>query len=263
MNPTRNLSPEIFGVFLKIAAEILCISAVAGARPEPIDSYEDVRSIRLHAEIAQEERTLRTTVLKKGNERMRSAVRRTSWSSGELTFLYTDAGMYRIGKNREGRTRQAEIHGDAAATTLFDLIGMNPEYHFHLAEVPVENEEIAVFGNYVVRLRRHQPPEEEEPEQKRDAGRDPERNEKEEETPGRPKTLRLYRKDPDNGESLLRSIHYGQFEMFGEDLPQPSLLSYRDHLADTIGEIRVTRLEYNAGIPDFLFRKKRDEANDE
>ena len=123
------------------------------------------------------------------------------------------------------------VSGDEAATDLFDLIALNPEYHFR--KIDGFNFNIPTFEAYRVEL---QP----EVEPFKETGR------------YRPAKALLYR-EQNAISTLVRIAEYTEFFDQTDPYFQPKKLTINDLTTGDIGQITVDKIEYNVGLPSFLF----------
>lgn len=131
------------------------------------------------------------------------------------------------------------LSGEDAAGNLFDLLALNPEYHF--SKDDSFNLKIPVFDGYRLELLKEDTP---------IAGTDR----------YRPKKMLLYEVG-DTDDSLIRSIEYiSYFEMI-EPYLLPKEIKFIDESTGETGRITVQKVEYNVGLPDFLFRIREPAEN--
>ena len=123
------------------------------------------------------------------------------------------------------------VSGDEAATDLFDLIALNPEYHFR--KIDGFNFNIPTFKAYRVELQTEVEP-----------VKETERY--------RPVKALLY-KEQDAVSTLVRIAEYTKFFDQSDPYFQPKELTYTDITTGDIGHITVDKIEYNVGLPSFLF----------
>ena len=123
------------------------------------------------------------------------------------------------------------VSGDEAATDLFDLIALNPEYHFR--KIDGFNFNIPTFKVYRVELQTEAEP-----------VKETERY--------RPVKALLY-KEQDAVSTLIRIAEYTEFFDQTDPYFQPKELTYTDLTTGDIGHITVDKIEYNVGLPSFLF----------
>ena len=121
--------------------------------------------------------------------------------------------------------------GDEAAINLFDLITLNPEYHFRKNNG--FNFNIPTFKAYRVELQT-----EAEPDIKTERCR--------------PVKALLY-KEQDAVSTLVRIAEYTKFFDQTDPYFQPKKLTFTDVMTGDIGHISVGMIEYNVGLPSFLF----------
>jgi hypothetical protein len=123
------------------------------------------------------------------------------------------------------------LKGEDAASNLLDLIALNPDYHFSGRDA--YNFKIPIFEAYRLELQMEAKP-----------FKETERY--------RPMKALLY-EEHDAGSTLLRSIKYISFFDPTDPYFQPRELTFTDESTGEIGHISVQKVEYNVGLPDFLF----------
>lgn len=129
------------------------------------------------------------------------------------------------------------LKGEDAASNLLDLIALNPDYHFSGRDA--YNFKIPIFEGYRIELENEEDP---------IAGT--------ERYP--PIKLLLYKVDK-SGETLIRSIEYISFFENTKPYLQPKEIIFTDEETSESGRIIVHKVEYDVGLPNFLF-KLRDET---
>lgn len=123
------------------------------------------------------------------------------------------------------------LEGEDAAGNLFDLIALNPEYHFRKWDgFDLESK---VLQGFRIEIQREDDPIEETEIYK-------------------PISLKLFKVEA-SGDTLIRSTQYNQFFKNKEPYLQPKLLTFTDETTGEKGTIKVEKVEYNVGLPDFLF----------
>jgi len=130
------------------------------------------------------------------------------------------------------------LSGEEAAGNLFDLIALNPEYHFRASDG--FNFKIPVFEGYRVELLREGQPV---------AG-----------TERYPPNKMLLYAVGESGDSLIRSIEYLSYFDTIEPYLQPKEITFTDESTGDTGRITVQKVEYNVGLPDFLFEIEDETA---
>ena len=129
------------------------------------------------------------------------------------------------------KSKSQFVSGDEAATDLFDLIALNPEYHFR--KIDGFNFNIPTFKAHRVELQTEMEP-----------VKETERY--------RPVKALLY-KEQDAVSTLVRIAEYTEFFDQTDPYFQPKELTYTDITTGDIGHITVDKIEYNVGLPSFLF----------
>ena len=129
------------------------------------------------------------------------------------------------------KSKSRFVSGDEAATDLFDLIALNPEYHFR--KIDGFNFNIPTFMAYRVELQTEVEP-----------VKETERY--------RPVKALLY-KEQNAVSTLVRIAEYTKFFDQTDPYFQPKELTFTDVMTGDIGHISVDKIEYNIGLPSFLF----------
>ena len=168
-------------------------------------------------------------VSSKGRKYIRASIRNPKKTAG-ADIIY-DGKVVAIVERGSTQKRSRVLSGEEAAANLFDLIALNPEYHFK--NIDGFNFNIPTFKTYRVELQREAEPFEE-----------TERY--------RPVKALLY-ESYDADSTLLRSIEYMEFFNQIDPYFQPKKISFTDAKTGDIGHIAVDKIEYNTGLPSFLF----------
>jgi outer membrane lipoprotein-sorting protein len=168
-------------------------------------------------------------VSSKGRKYIRASIRNPKKTAG-ADIIYNGKTVA-IVERGSPQKRSRVLSGEEAAANLFDLIALNPEYHFK--NIDGFNFNIPTFKTYRVELQREAEPFEE-----------TERY--------RPVKALLY-KEHDAGSNLLRSIEYMEFFNQIDPYFQPKKISFTDVNTGDISHITVDKIEYNIGLPSFLF----------
>jgi len=205
-------------------------AAAVDFRAAEVDAIDDVASMRVHGVLKRGGTELGLSVVKKGQGRMRASVAERA-SSDKLVFLYRGGRLHAIRGSAEGERRVRRLRGDAAARKLFDLVALTPDFHFR--EKGGFDFSAGVFRGYEVELRRTSPAEGE-------TG------------PGRPKTASLAKRG-DGGRSVLRRATYKRSADFGGPRPVPAEIVFREPGDPAPGTLVVESVQYNPGVPDFVF----------
>ena len=129
------------------------------------------------------------------------------------------------------KNKSRVVSGDEAATDLFDLIALNPEHHFR--KIDGFNFNIPTFKAYRVELQTEVV-----------LVKETERY--------RPAKALLY-KEQDSVSALVRIAEYTEFFNQTDPYFQPKELTFTDIKTGDIGHVTVDKIEYNVGLPSFLF----------
>ena len=187
-------------------------------------------SILTHANIHLEGgQSVRMVMTSKEQKYIRASIRNQKKTT--LADIIYDGKAIAIVAMESPQKRSRVLSGEEAATNLFDLIAINPEYHFK--NIGGFNLNIPTFKAYRVELQTEAEPVEE-----------TERH--------RPVKALLY-KEHDAGSTLVRSIEYMEFFDQADPYFQPKKISFTDVKTGDIGHITVDKIEYNIGLPSFLF----------
>ena len=187
-------------------------------------------SILTHATIHLEGgQSVRMVMTSKEQKYIRASIRNQKKTT--LADIIYDGKAIAIVVMESPQKRSLVLSGEEAATNLFDLIAINPEYHFK--NIDGFNLNIPTFKAYRVELQTEAEPVEE-----------TERH--------RPVKALLY-KEHDAGSTLVRSIEYMEFFDQADPYFQPKKISFTDVKTGDIGHIAVDKIEYNIGLPSFLF----------
>ena len=187
-------------------------------------------SIVTHSSIQLDgENSFGMLVSSKESKYIRASIRNPKKTAG-ADIIY-DGKAVAIVERKPPQKRSRVLSGEEAAANLFDLIALNPEYHFKSADGFDFN--IPTFNTYRVELQKEAEP-----------FGETERY--------RPAKVLLY-KDHDLGSTLVRSIEYMEFFNQIDPYFQPNKISFTDVKTGEIGHITVDKIEYNIGLPSFLF----------
>ena len=168
-------------------------------------------------------------VSSKGSKYIRASIRNPKKTAG-ADIIY-DGKAVAIVERGSTQKRSRVLSGEEAAANLFDLIALNPEYHFK--EIDGFNFNIPTFKAYHVELQTEAEP-----------VKETERY--------RPKKALLYKGHDADG-TLVRTIEYMEFFNQIDPYFQPKKISFTDVKTGDIGHITVDKIEYNIGLPSFLF----------
>ena len=187
-------------------------------------------SILIHSTVKVEGGNAFEMVLTSKEQKYIRASIRNQKKTARANIIY-DGKAIAIVERETSKNRSRVLSGEEAVTNLFDLIALNPEYHFR--KIDGFDFNIPTFQAYRVELQTEEKP----------IG-ETERY--------RPVKAILY-KEHDAGSTLVRSIEYISFFDQTDPYFQPKKLTVADESTGEIGHITVREVEYNIGLPDFLF----------
>ena len=192
-------------------------------------------SILIHSNMHLEGgHSVRMVVTIKEQKYIRASIRNPNKTAG--ADIICDGEAVAIVERGSPQSSSRVLSGEEAATNLFDLIALNPEYHFR--NIDGFDFNIPTFRAYRVELQTEAEPVEE-----------TERY--------RPVKALLY-KEHDAGSTLVRSIEYMEFFDQIDPYFQPKELTFTEAGTGVIGHITVDKIEYNIGLPSFLFDIRGD-----
>lgn len=188
-------------------------------------------SILIHSTIQLEGGNAFEMVLTSKEQKYIRASIRNPKKPARAHIIYNGTAIAIVGRETS-KNRSRVLSGEEAVTNLFDLIALNPEHHFR--KIDGFDFNIPMFQAYRVELQKEEKP----------IG-ETERY--------RPLKAILY-KEHGAGSSLVRSIEYISFFDQTDPYFQPKKLKIVDESTGDIGHITVREVEYNIGLPDFLFK---------
>ena len=168
-------------------------------------------------------------VSSKEQKYIRASVRNPKKTAG-ADIIYNGKKIAVV-ERRTPKNKSRVVTGDEAATDLFDLIALNPEHHFR--KIDGFDFNIPTFKAYRVELQMEVEP-----------VKETERY--------RPAKALLY-KEQDTVSTLIRIVEYTEFFDQTDPYFQPKELTFNDVTTGDIGHITVNKIEYNVGLPSFLF----------
>lgn len=188
-------------------------------------------SILIHSELSMESGlTLNLIVFTKEQDLIRASIHPADKSFGAVVAY--DGQTVKMQEEIIDVYPTKVLEGEDAAGNLFDLIALNPEYHFRKWDGL--NLDSKVLQGFRIEIQREESPI------------------KEPET-CKPISLKLFKVE-ELGDTLIRSTQYSQFFKNKEPYLQPKLLTFTDETTGENGTIKVKSVEYNVGLPDFLFK---------
>ena len=218
---------------------LICVAAICliGSSSLCAQIQGETISIVIHSTIQLDgDKSFEMVVSSKEQKYIRASIRNAKKTAG-VDIIYDGKEIAVVERgNLESKSRF--LSGEEAAANLFDLIALNPEYHFR--KIDGFNFNIPTLKTYRVELQNETEPLKETERYK-------------------PAKALLY-KDHDTGSTLLRSIEY--ISLFDQIDPyfQPKELTFTDNRTGVVGHITVHRVEYNVGLPDFLFEISREKG---
>lgn len=187
-------------------------------------------SILIHSTIHLESgQSVKLVVTSKEKKYIRASIRNPK-KMARADIIYDGKAITMVEKGTL-QSKSRVVSGDEAAFDLFDLIALNPEYHFR--KIDGFNFNIPTFKVYRVELQTEAEP-----------VKETERY--------RPAKALLY-KEQDAVSTLVRIAEYTEFFDQTDPYFQPKELTYTDLTTGDIGHITVDKIEYNVGLPSFLF----------
>ena len=221
-----NTSTRSWNTLFCLAICLICHTSLsAQIQAKPI-------SIVIHSNIklgGDGNKSFEMVVSSKEQKYIRASIRNPKKTAG-ADIIYNGKAIAVVERgNLQSKSRV--VSGDEAAADLFDLIALNPEYHFR--KIDGFNFNIPTFKAYRVELQT-----EAEPDEETDRCR--------------PLTALLY-KEQDAVSSLVRIAEYTKFFDQTDPYFQPKELTCTEVSTGVIGHISVDKIEYNIGLPSFLF----------
>lgn len=216
---------HILGVIVFLTS----LTFLNGQRPATTESI--LVHSRMHTDNDTE---LNLIVFTKGQKLIRASMHPANKSHGAV--IAYDGQIVKVQEEIVDVYPTKVLEGEDAADNLFDLIALNPEYHFRKRDG--FNLEAQVLQGFRIEIQRKEYP---------IAGTEI----------YKPISLKLY-KVSDSSETLIRSAQYDHFFKDKKPYLQPKALTFTDETNGEKGKIIVESVEYNAGLPDFLFELPDD-----
>ena len=199
------------------------LSAQIQAKPISIVIYST-----LHLD-GEDQEPFEMVVSSKEQKYIRASIRNPQKTAG-ADIIYNGKTIAIVERGTP-KSKSRVVSGDEAATDLFDLIALNPEHYFR--EIDGFNFNIPIFKAYRVELQT-----EAEPDKQTERCR--------------PVKALLY-KEQDASSTLVRVAEFTKFFDQANPYFQPKELTFTDVITGDIGYISVDKVEYNIGLPGFLF----------
>ena len=212
---------------------LICLTiCLIGVTPLSAQIQAKPISIVIHSTIQLDgdgDKSFEMVVSSKEQKYIRASIRNPKKTAG-ADIIYNGKAIAVVEKETL-QSKSRVVSGDEAAAALFDLIALNPEYHFR--KIDGFNFNIPTFKAYRVELQT-----EAEPDKETDRCR--------------PIKALLY-KEQDAASTLVRIAEYTKFFDQTDPYFQPKELTFTDVMTGDIGHISVDKIEYNIGLPSFLF----------
>ena len=187
-------------------------------------------SIVIHSTIQLDgDKSFEMLVSSKEQKYIRASIRNPKKTAG-VDIIY-DGKAIAVAESGTLQSKSRVLSGEEAAANLFDLIVLNPEHHFR--EIDGFDFNIPTLQAYRLELQNEAEP-----------FGETERY--------RPAKVLLY-KEQDLGSTLVRIAEYTKFFDQIDPYFQPKELTFTDVMTGDIGHISVDKIEYNIGLPSFLF----------
>ena len=186
--------------------------------------------IRLHGTIESQGVQLNLSVATKEQDAIRATISNSD-KSIVLQLIHNEEGFFSRSRTPDSKATTRKLSGDEAAGNLMDLLSLNPDYHFRT--VNGFNLEPMTSEGYTFEFKRS-------------------KTEIEGTEIYPPVHLRLFR-DENNRNKLIRSIEFIDFHPHTYPYLQPKTLKFTDETSGETGYIKINKVEYNPGLPDFLF----------
>ena len=187
-------------------------------------------SIVIHSTIQLDgDKSFEMLVSSKEQKYIRASIRNPKKTAG-VDIIY-DGKAIAVAESGTLQSKSRVLSGEEAAANLFDLIALNPEHHFR--KIDGFDFNIPTLQAYRLELQNEAEP-----------FGETER--------WRPLKALLY-KEQDAVSTLVRIAEYTKFFDQIDPYFQPKELTFTDVMTGDIGHISVDKIEYNIGLPSFLF----------
>lgn len=187
-------------------------------------------AIRLHGTMTSAGITVNLSVIAKAQHQIKATVS-NSTKSVSIEVFFNEDGLHLHEQYADGTRQLKQLTGDLAASHLLDLLAVNPHYHFRDRN-GFQTDGPACEGYRFVLVRANAPLEG---------------------TELYPIRSISIHKDGEAENPPLRTIRYLEFMESTEPYLQPKTMEFIDEVSGESGTIRIHKVEYNAGLPDFLF----------
>ena len=214
-------------------------ASTAGYSQESDYRRREVSSFRLYGKITQSGSSLDLTLAAKNQNQIRATLHRPSHSARITVFYLNDTLVL---SEDQGTSRTIhKMEKEEAARQLMELIALSPHYFFDNANLPIFDS--SIFDDYILELKMQ--------EIGYNSGQMPTSENK------KPERMTLYIKETTEP---IHTIEYISFLEDNKHAPQPSKLIIRNDKTKIESEIAIEKIEYNPGLPDFLFRSPKVKA---
>lgn len=205
-------------------ASLILVASCLSATPR------HTSAIRLHGTMSADGFEARLSVISKDQNKIKATL-----SNAQRTIVvdvyFIDNKVYLTKQSPDGKTEHGKLEGDEAASHLLELLAFNPDYHFgNSDEFDLST---PALGRFKVALTRSE-------------------TAIEETEVHPPQSVSVYREDA-HGATPIRTVRYLKFRDQIEPFLQPTEMEFVDEKTGKRGSISIDKIEYNAGLPDFLF----------
>ena len=202
----------------------LCTTALLGIETKPITKLQKpVYSVIVYAEMEQEGKAIDLSLIAKDKNKIRATL---SNFPSKVTVLHKNGAVI-LQEEIGGKQIERILTGEAAARQLLEMLGLCPYFFFH--NLKNEHFKSLVLEGYTVDLQYDDRVEAKVPEK-----------------------IVLIDNSTGNTIHSVRFLNCEKTEIT-ENSYQPTRVVINNHLNEQKSEIRIKHVEWNAGLPDFLF----------
>lgn len=195
--------------------------------------HVDIGAIRMHGVMTNDFTSLDLSVAIKGQNKIRATFLNKQGVSSRSVYLLNGSTLKEF-HEIEGTLTELVANRLDSATTLTDLIALNPDYHFQTKN----NFDLStpILEGYILELTR-------EPDAFFGTGKH------------KPLHLHLFEENEDK--KLIRSIQFISFHKAIQPFFQPKEIRFTDETTGVSATILIDQIEYNPGLPNFLFEASK------
>lgn len=211
---------------------LLCLSAASGLTAQvALPNRPEYTTILVNAELLMDGKPLSLSLGVVGPLKLRASIRDEA-TGIEVSYVYNEQKLTVVLGLPDNSFEPIENSADDAVAVLVDLLSLNPEFHFGPGVVANIFSE-PIFEGYSVEIKNY--PQEPDSEEKPLC-----------------QSIRLFRNDEAQS-TLIRSIEMLNYFPAVQPYAQPQELAFTDETTGESGQIIVRNVQYNPGIPEFLF----------